>query len=200
MRYFWKNVSRGFVVIIPFWVTFTIALWLLVRIERLMGGAVKYVLPFLYFPGMGIVFTIVVLYLAGRFMDKDRPGFDLTRFAGRQMEKTPYVKTVFTGVRDIIRSLSMLGERGQDAKQVVLVSLGGDARILGLVTAEEVPSIHAASNDATMVAVYIPFSYQLGGFTVFVPRNLLQKVDISAPQAMEIILSAAMAKGQSGVE
>ncbi len=93
----------------------------------------------------------------------------------------------------------MLGERGQDAKQVVLVSLGGDARIPGLVTAEQVSSIQAACNDATMVAVYIPFSYQLGGFTVFVPRNLLQKVDISAPQAMEIILSAAMAKGQTGV-
>lgn len=199
MRYFWKNVSRGFVVIIPFLVTFTIALWLLVRIERVMGGAVRHVLPFLYFPGMGIVFTILLLYLAGRFMDKDRPGSTLIRFAGRQMEKTPYVKTLYTGVRDIIRSVSMLGERGQDAKQVVLVSLG-EAKILGLVTAEEVPSIHAACEDDTIVAVYIPFSYQLGGFTVFVRRNLLLKVDISAPQAMEIILSAAMAKGQRETE
>lgn len=195
MEYFWKNVWRGFVVSIPFLATFFIAFWLLAIVERLMGRALKHVFP-LYFPGMGLICAILLLYLTGRFMDKDRPGSKLTGFAGRQMEKTPYLKTLYSGIRDLMRSISMLGERGRNAKQVVLVTLG-NVRILGLVTANEVPSVNAACADDTIVAVYIPFSYQMGGFTVFVPRNLLQAVDISAAKAMEIILSAAMAKGQT---
>lgn len=194
MKSFWKNVWKGFVVIIPFFVTFVVAFWLLGSVERFMGGVLKHVLPF-YFPGLGILCSILVLFLTGRFMDIDRPGSKLIGFASRQMEKTPYVKTLYVGVRDLIRAISMFGERGQTAKQVVLVTVGNETRVLGLVTAEDIPSVNAACGDDTIVAVYVPMSYQMGGYTLFVPRHQLQRVDISVPQAMEMILSAAMVRG-----
>lgn len=196
MKYFWKTVWRGFVVIIPFLVTFVIAFWLLATLEHLMGGVLKHILP-AYIPGMGILCSILLLYLIGRFMDKGRPGSKLIQFGGRQMERTPFVKTLYSGVRDVIRSISMAGQREQNAKQVVLVTLGNNVQLLGFITAEEVPSVNAACEDDTVVAVYLPFSYQLGGFTVYLPRRLLHSVDIPVGQAMEIVLSAAMVRGEN---
>jgi uncharacterized membrane protein len=192
---FWKTVWRGFVVIVPFLFSLAVVFWILARLEAYMGGALKLILPF-YIPGMGILGFILLLYLVGRFMDKGRPGAKLIEFGGQQLERAPFINTLYAGIRDLIRSISMAGQRGKNAKQVVLVSLGNDVQIIGFVTSEDIPAVNAAVGEDSLVAVYLPFSYQLGGFTVYLPARLLKAVNMTVGQAMEVVLSAAMAKGK----
>ncbi|MDR3556791.1 MAG: DUF502 domain-containing protein [Syntrophobacteraceae bacterium] len=196
MEDFRKTVWRGFVVIVSFLFTLAVAFWIVAGLEHFLGGAMRYILPF-YIPGMGILGFILLLFLVGRFLDKDRPGSKLIQFGGRQLERAPFLNTPYSGIRDLIRSVSMAGQRGKDAKQVVLVPLKDDIQVMGIVTSEDVPAVYGAFAGEAAMAVYIPFSYQLGGFTVYVPSRLLKPLDISVGQAMELVLSAAMAKGGS---
>jgi uncharacterized membrane protein len=42
------------------------------------------------------------------------------------------------------------------------------------------------------VAVYLPMSYQIGGYTLLVPRELLIPVRMSREEAMKFILTAGL--------
>jgi uncharacterized membrane protein len=44
-----------------------------------------------------------------------------------------------------------------------------------------------------VVAVFLPMSYQIGGFTVFVPRARTTPVDLTIEEGMRLALTAAMA-------
>jgi uncharacterized membrane protein len=42
------------------------------------------------------------------------------------------------------------------------------------------------------VAVYLPMSYQVGGYTLFLPRSALTPIDMSREDAMRFILTAGL--------
>jgi uncharacterized membrane protein len=44
------------------------------------------------------------------------------------------------------------------------------------------------------VAVYLPMGYMIGGYTVFVPRDWLMPIDMSAEEVMRSSLFAWMLK------
>jgi uncharacterized membrane protein len=47
------------------------------------------------------------------------------------------------------------------------------------------------------VAVYFPMSYQIGGYTLMVPRERLQPLDLPVETAMRVVLTGGMS-GTSG--
>ena len=49
-----------------------------------------------------------------------------------------------------------------------------------------------ASDDP--VAVYLPFSYQIGGYTLFLPRSCLRPIDMSFEAAMKLVLTGAVSR------
>ena len=44
------------------------------------------------------------------------------------------------------------------------------------------------------VAVYFPMSYQIGGYTLFLPRERLTPVKMSMEDAMRFVVTAGMSK------
>ena len=44
------------------------------------------------------------------------------------------------------------------------------------------------------VAVYMPMSYQIGGYTLFLPRSCLTPLDIPFEQAMKLVLTGSVTK------
>ena len=42
--------------------------------------------------------------------------------------------------------------------------------------------------DAHAVAVYLPMSYMVGGYTVFLPRHLVEQTSLSVEEGMRIAL------------
>ncbi len=198
MKHFWRTVWRGLAVLIPFLFSFIVAYWLLSLLEHLTGSILRLILPG-YIPGMGIIGSIILLYFIGRYMDKGHSGYKVTQFVGRQVERVPFMKTMYKGTRDLIRSISMAGQREEHAKQVVLVTLREDVHLIGFITAESIPAF-AGRARSDIVAVYVPLSYQLGGFTIYLPRQALKPLDMTVPQAMEVVLSAAMAGSEGNKE
>ena len=63
--------------------------------------------------------------------------------------------------------------------------------LIGFVT-DESPSGLAEPGDEPRVAVYLPLSYQIGGFTMLLPRSRLTARDIGVEEAMRLVLTAGI--------
>jgi uncharacterized membrane protein len=69
-------------------------------------------------------------------------------------------------------------------------------RLIGFLTREKVPELQSVG-EQDRIAVYVPMIYQIGGFTLFVPRESVQPVDMNAEDAMRLELTAGLGKQQS---
>jgi uncharacterized membrane protein len=79
---------------------------------------------------------------------------------------------------------------------VVLVSLPGqDGQLLGFVTREQFDDLPLEPTAENPVAVYMPMSYQVGGYTLYLPRSAITPVDISFEQAMRLALTGGVTAG-----
>jgi uncharacterized membrane protein len=67
--------------------------------------------------------------------------------------------------------------------------------VIGFVT-DDSPQ-HFASEHHKQVAVYVPMSYQVGGFTLLVPQELIEPIDIPVKDAMRYVLTAGIKRRES---
>ena len=66
-----------------------------------------------------------------------------------------------------------------------MVTIGDDqTSLMGLMTRDDFSDLPEGIGDDETVAVYLPMSYQLGGFTVMVPKSKVRPVDMKVDQAM----------------
>lgn len=196
----WRTFLRGLVVVIPVLVTLAVLVWLGASLERVLGGMLRLAIPDAYYvPGMGIAAGIALTFAAGVALQ-----LWFTRrlllLAEHVLERIPLAKTIYSAARDVMSYLSR-SSKSRELDQVVLVSLPDGMTVVGFVIdAKGVLMDGVAERDADddrSVAVYIPLSYQIGGFTVFVPRSHLRRVDMGVQEAMRWVLTAGVSTGES---
>lgn len=73
-------------------------------------------------------------------------------------------------------------------------------RLMGLVTRTTFDELPAGVGDSDMIAVYLPMSYQLGGFTVMVRRDQVQTIDMTTEDALRFCLTAGMTTTRAPVQ
>jgi uncharacterized membrane protein len=78
--------------------------------------------------------------------------------------------------------------------KVVLVQMQNGAEQLGFLTREDFADLPGFDPDR--VAVYLPMSYQLGGFTVIVPRSRIREVPMKAEDALRFCVTAGVSRSQ----
>src|SRR3546814_8834964 len=72
-------------------------------------------------------------------------------------------------------------------------------RLVGFVTVEDLSRFEIAAEEEC-VAVYLPMSYQIGGYTAFIPRKLLTPVDMSLEDAMRFVVTAGVSRSPSDAD
>jgi uncharacterized membrane protein len=60
--------------------------------------------------------------------------------------------------------------------------------VIGFVTAESDGMLRREQQDADTIAVYLPMSYMVGGYTLVVPRELVEPTALSVEEGMRIAL------------
>jgi uncharacterized membrane protein len=188
---------RGLAVILPIAITLAIVYWLVVSAEALLGGIVRLVLPERYYwTGLGVLLGIAIILLAGLTVNVWFTRALLGR-AEALMERIPIVKSVYGAMRDLAAFLSG-GKSKERFQKVVMVSVNEEMRLIGFLTREDftdLPTQLAATDDT--VAVYLPMSYQIGGFTVYMPRSKVELIDMSIEDAMRFTLTAGMSSAKT---
>jgi uncharacterized membrane protein len=186
MRKIWNTMLKGLVAILPIGLTLYLVYWLAVTAERLFSGPIRLLLPEgAYWPGLGLLAGVGVLYVVGLLVNAYVVRRAL-RVSDDLFARIPVVKTVYVAIRDFMRFFPSTG-RGSDLKRVVLVPFG-PGKALGFVTAESGAALGFDDDRGDTVAVYLPMSYMIGGYTVFLPRNLLEPTSLSVEAAMRIAL------------
>ena len=198
MRKIWNTMLKGLVAVLPIGLTVYVVYWLAVTAERVFSGAIKQVIPEgAYWPGLGLLAGLFVLYLVGLAVNAYVVRRAL-RFSDRLFARIPVVKTIYVATRDFMRFIPSSGQ-GSDLKRVVLVPFG-PGRAIGFVTAESSVALGLDAAGGDRVAVYLPMSYMIGGYTVFVPRDVLEPTSLSVEAAMRIALMGGVqsAAGAAG--
>ncbi len=141
-----------------------------------------------YWPGMGLITGFVLLFVVGLAVN----AFLVRRLLGIGEElllRVPVVKTVYSAIRDMTRLVNTDKKKG-DLDRVVTLDLGF-GMLIGFVTQEHANTIGIGGGD-DLVAVYLPMSYQIGGYTVYLPRSRLVETDLTVEQAMRIVLTGGV--------
>ncbi len=191
MKKIWNLLMKGLAAVLPIGVTIYVVWWLGTSAEELMRDAITLVLPERhYWPGMGLVAGFVLLLGAGLVVNAYVVRW-MMRAWDEFLSRIPLVKTVYAALRDLVKFLPGDGKR-RDLRRVVLATFG-DARLIGFVTRESPPELGGASADT--VAVYFPMSYQIGGYTVYLPRSRLTQLDMGVEEAMRLVLTGGVSLG-----
>jgi hypothetical protein len=102
----------------------------------------------------------------------------------------PLVKSIYSSLKSFADYFS---PNERDAQQVVLLKKpGSDLSIIGLVTRQNLADLPLDAQTQQHLAVYLPMGYMIGGYTVFVPRDWVQVLDMSVEVAMRSSLTAWM--------
>ncbi|MCR4300546.1 MAG: DUF502 domain-containing protein, partial [Sulfuricaulis sp.] len=141
-------------------------------------------------PGLGLALGVVLVFLVGLLM-RTWAAQKIFAWTETLMYRVPLVKTVYGALRDFANFMSQPNK--QESQQVVLVRLGGtDLRVMGFVTREDLTSLPPGMSEPGMILVYMPMSYQVGGYTALVPRTSVQPVNMSFQEAMRFTLTAGL--------
>lgn len=188
-----RTFLSGLAVVLPIVITIAVLLWLVATAEKLLGTVMLWVLPegfelprgLGFLAAMGLIFAVGVLMEAVYFRR-------LMAWVDELLEKIPLVKTVYSAVRDLMSLFSKAGTK--KFSKVVLVKFPGiEAKLIGFVTLEDFSGL-AVNPGPGEVAVYLPMSYTIGGYTVFLPRACLTPLEMSLEDAMRFVVTAGMSR------
>jgi len=180
---------RGLITALPLGLTVYLLYVFLSWSETL---AMQLTRPFIgdfYVPGLGLLLGIVGIFLLG-FLVSQRAAGKLLSLVELPFTNLPVVKSIYSSLKDFADYFSPK----QSAQQTVVALRppGQDIELVGLVTRQRVDDLPPGFLQGDRVAVYLPMGYNIGGYTVFVPRDWVQPIDMPVEEAMRASLFAWM--------
>ena len=183
-RYF----LTGLLVITPIWGTILILKTLFVTVDSILGTALAdLVLPDYYFPGLGILALVFLIFSAGVLA---------TNFFGKRMVRrweefldgVPIVRGIYATLKSMMDILSFKQREKYD--KVVMIQFPKNGYYaLAFVTGETRGEIQLLAPEP-LVHVFIPTSPNpTSGYFLLVPEQEVVPVDMGVEEAMKLIVS-----------
>lgn len=196
-KHLYQYFFRGLITALPLGLTVYLLYVFLSWSEKLAMLLIRPFIGEFYVPGLGLLLGVTGIFLLG-FLVSQRTFGKLLSLVELPFTNIPVVKSIYSSLKDFADYFSP--RRGQAAQQtVVSLRLPGQAlELVGLVTRKNVDDLPAGFLQGDRVAVYLPMGYMIGGYTVFVPREWVQPLDMSVEEAMRASLFAWMSTAASG--
>lgn len=188
-----KRIARfffdGLLAVLPLAVTIYILVWLFRTLESVLGGAMRWLLPEdVYLPGMGIALGVVVIFTLGLLL-RLWLFQKLVGLVDAVFDRVPLVKSIYSAVKDLTQLFR--GSGAGQGKRVVMVDMpGGAGSLIGFVTRDQFGDLPDGIGEKGKVAVYLPMSYQLGGYMLVVEKDRVRGVDMPVEDALRFALTA----------
>lgn len=190
LKKFWQYFLRGVITLLPFGLTIYVLLIFLVWSEATFALAITWALGEYYIPGMGLIFGIGLICILGFLVSDERTG-SIFSFIEVPFKNVPIVKSIYSAVKNLADYFSPDGDH--TSRQVVVVKWPNmDLQMIGFLTRASLADMPVEFDRNDKVAVYFPMSYQIGGYTLFVPRAWVTKTELPVEVAMRSALTAWM--------
>lgn len=187
-RYF----ISGLLFWLPIWATFVVIRFLVDILNNTIS-----LLPHRYqpdmllgfhIPGIGVIITLLVILFTGLLV---------ANFIGRKLvslweavvRRIPLVRTVYTGVKQVLDTLFAPG--GQSFRKVLLVEYPrAGLWSIAFQTGDGTREVEKSINGGALVSLFIPTTPNpTSGFLMMVPRSKVIELDMSVEQALKYVIS-----------
>jgi len=185
---------QGIALLAPLALTIALLFWLGHSVETVVGGALRHLLPAgWYVPGLGLAIGILLTLAAGLLANLFLVRW-LLNLLERVLDRIPLVKSLFQGLKDVARFLNQGDDKEMGRPVSVKLSLTtGEVRMVGFVMQEHASLPRAGADGDTasagQVAVYLPMSYQVGGYTLYLDRSCISPLDVAPEDALRAVLT-----------
>ena len=175
-----RNFFEGLFILVPVVVTISVAFFVFEKIDGWLSIPI---------PGVGFLVTVGLIALTGRFASNVfvQKVFD---FVERMLTKTPFVKLLYTSIKDLIAAF--MGEKKRfDQPVIVTLTPDGHAEAVGFVTRSNMEFLGLLDH----VAVYFPQSYNFAGNLLVFPKDQVRPLDADSSDVMAFIVSGGVSGG-----
>lgn len=182
---------RGLFVILPVVISIQLTVWMITTVESWLAPPLKQVLGAVYIPGMALILVAVITTVVGLSSRWAVADF-VWGLPGRVLERLPVLKQIYGTLKDV---MEIMGGKKFEDEAVVMVELPNtEARLIGIVTVRKKGSGNtiASELDDEHIAVYLPMSFQVGGYTIIVPKKYTRSLDLSPADALQLVLSGGV--------
>ncbi|UWR24014.1 DUF502 domain-containing protein [Sulfitobacter sp. S190] len=201
------NFLTGLVVIAPVGLT----IWLIWSVVGWIDGFVLPLVPRAYQPdiliqnllgldpsvqinvrGIGVVIFLLFTIIVG-WMAKGLIGRSFIRFAESLVERTPVVRSIYSGIKQISETIFAQKERSFETACLIQYPRKGIWAI-GFVSTNAKAEIAAKSEaDGDMMSIFLPTTPNpTSGFLLFLPARDVIELDMSVEDAAKLVISAGL--------
>ncbi|MEP2642775.1 DUF502 domain-containing protein [Roseobacter sp.] len=205
----WLRASflTGLVVIAPVGLT----LWLIWSVVGWIDGFVLPLVPGSYQPdrvlqdwlgldpeiqinirGIGVVIFLLFTVLVG-WMAKGLIGRSLIRFGETLVERTPVVRTIYSGIKQISETVFAQSDRSFEKACLIEYPRKGIWAI-GFISTTTKGEVAARGNDGQpMLSIFVPTTPNpTSGFLLFFPADDVIELDMSVEDSAKLVISAGL--------
>ena len=130
---------------------------------------------------------LIVIFAVGLLM-KAIIVRQLFAFGEAILLRLPLIKTVYRAMKDLF---DFFKPKDEGLGEVVSVTYNG-MEMIGFITQTDQQKLPESFREQDKVLVYIPMSYMIGGFTIFIPRAHVRPLNMSMDEAMRFALTAGI--------
>jgi uncharacterized membrane protein len=178
-------LKKGLFALAPLVITFALLRWLYRFLESVFGSLLELVVGTQwYFPGLGIIMALVCLVIVGYLLDYLL--IQKIYFLGEKLlVKIPLVKTLYSSLRQF---MTFFNSDGKNMGQAVRVKVAGH-HMLGIMTRDNLNLSLAPPQE---VSVFLPMSYQMGGFTILVNKQDVEVLNMNVEEVLKFAVTAGV--------
>jgi uncharacterized membrane protein len=140
-------------------------------------------------PGLGLALVVGIILFAGIIVTNfvTEP---MLRWFQKMMNKLPILKFIYSSIKDLTEAF--VGDE-KKFNHPVLVEVEGELKRIGFVTQNDLISIGLPGESI----VYFPFSYSFAGQVYVVKRDKISPLNMSAADAMKLVVSGGVSNFKS---
>jgi uncharacterized membrane protein len=187
-----RYLIAGILVLAPIWITLLLIKFLISIFDNFINLLPKAYQPDtllgFHVPGLGIIFTILLVFITGILV---------TNFIGKHilgiweaiLDKIPLVRSVYSGVKKVLQTILTSG--GISFRKVLLIEYPRKGLwSIAFQTSNGSFNKVEQQTGEEMVTVFLPTTPNpTSGYLIIVPRNEAIELDISVDEALKMVIS-----------
>ena len=192
-----SSFLTGLIVIAPIGLT----IWLIWTVVGWIDGFVLPLVPYHFRPeqyiginlrGVGVMIFLIFTVIVG-WVAKGLLGRSLIRWAESLVERTPVVRSIYSGIKQIAETVFTQSERSFEKACLIEYPRKGIWAIGFISTDTRGEVAQKATAENGMMSVFVPTTPNpTSGFLLFFPKEDVIELDMSIEEAAKLVISAGL--------
>lgn len=184
---------KGILVVVPVAGAIFLIIWIFASLDNALNISQHFLEDEqghpLYIPGIGLLTVICILILVG-FIFTTFVTAPIRQWLSRTINRIPLFNTLYSSIKDFTEAFVGDAKKFNEPVLVQVNEMG--LKKIGFLTQRDLTRVGLDSE----VIVYFPYSYSFAGQVVVVESRFVEKLNMSATDAMKLVVSG----GVSGLE